>query len=185
MAHPEQKWNVLKYAWFVSASVSLVCYCELTTIANGDEVKIKAAKKYKYAYYTLKTIGTFHKVYWDWFVDWGLFAGTKKGLKMLRDDIRFKPWVYYVCMLYDLFGLFFWVLVLFIYKWSAKTDAEASDAARNLEFYSNIMWITWVEMIVFAIRRSVWVLIRIENEFFNNTENFRDIVTIPPIKKEE
>jgi len=34
-------------------------------------------------------------------------------------------------------------------------------------------------------RRTVWVLIRLENEFFSNFEGFRDIVAIPPIKNEE
>jgi len=35
------------------------------------------------------------------------------------------------------------------------------------------------------IRRTVWVLIRVENEFFSNFEGFRDIVAIPPMKLEK
>ena len=32
-----------------------------------------------------------------------------------------------------------------------------------------------------AIRRTVWSLIRVENEFFNNYENFRSIPKIPSL----
>ena len=35
------------------------------------------------------------------------------------------------------------------------------------------------------IRRTIWALLRTENEFFNNYESFRDILLIPPIKDED
>ena len=47
------------------------------------------------------------------------------------------------------------------------------------------MWLTWFEFIIVAVRRTIWVVIRIESEFYNNYEQYRDIVTIPPIKFEE
>ena len=50
-----------------------------------------------------------------------------------------------------------------------------------VEFYNNVIWITWLESILNATRRTIWVVIRVESEFFNNFEQFRDIVTIPPI----
>jgi hypothetical protein len=39
-------------------------------------------------------------------------------------------------------------------------------------------------MIVEVIRRTFWAIIRVENEFFNNFEQYRDIVMIPPIKED-
>lgn len=33
-----------------------------------------------------------------------------------------------------------------------------------------------------AIRRSVWAVLRVENEFFNNYEQYRDIIAIPPFE---
>jgi len=34
-------------------------------------------------------------------------------------------------------------------------------------------------MLAEAIRRTIWALIRVENEFFNNFESYRSIITIP------
>ena len=42
-----------------------------------------------------------------------------------------------------------------------------------------------IGMLVEGIRRTIWSIIRIENEFFNNFEEYRDIIAIPPIKEEE
>lgn len=36
-----------------------------------------------------------------------------------------------------------------------------------------------------AIRRTIWAIIRVENEFFNNYEEFRDHIAIPPIREED
>ena len=41
---------------------------------------------------------------------------------------------------------------------------------------------TFISMMVEIIRRTFWSLIRVENEFFNNFEQYRDTVLIPPIK---
>ena len=81
-------------------------------------------------------------------------------------------------MILDVIGLYFWAIVILLYKMTETTNS----AIESLEFYNNIMWITWTEMIVAAIRRTIWILIRFENEFFSNFEQFRDVVTIPPIK---
>jgi len=42
----------------------------------------------------------------------------------------------------------------------------------------------FIGMLQEAIRRTLWAIIRVENEFFNNFESFRDMVLIPPIKDE-
>lgn len=88
--------------------------------------------------------------------------------------------MYYICMFINVIGLYFWAFVILLYSQTESTD----EAISSLEFFNNVMWIVWVELIVAAIRRTIWILIRFENEFFSNFENFRDIVTIPPIKAE-
>ena len=40
----------------------------------------------------------------------------------------------------------------------------------------------FISMMAEAIRRSVWALLRVENEFFNNFEQYRDVIVIQPIK---
>ena len=37
-------------------------------------------------------------------------------------------------------------------------------------------------MLAEAIRRAVWAVLRVENEFFNNYEQYRDIIAIPPLE---
>ena len=115
---------------------------------------------------------------WDFYFDWGLFRGTRKDNRFLRDNMKFSPMFYYVCMAIDIIGLYFWAFVILFYT-ITESQSEAID---SLEFFSNVIWITWVELIAAAIRRTVWILIRFENEFFSNFEQFRDVTTIPPIK---
>ena len=139
---------------------------------------------FKYAYFVFKTIGTLHKIYWDFFIDWDLFQKRKdpQTPKFLRDKRKFPTPVYYLCMLFDIFGLCFWVIVLILYRVYATEKPDTSLA--SLEFYSNVMWITWLEMLVYATRRTIWTFIRVEAEYFGNIETYRDIVTVPPISKD-
>lgn len=172
--HVLQKWNVLKYTWLTLAPICLVIYLETHV------------KGFKYAYYSLKTIGTCHKIYWDFFIDWGLFEARPKHSKTpwgLREKRKFPNWVYYSCMVYDVIGLFSWVIVIVLYV--KFNHAYEDDSLASLEFYSNIMWITWFEMIVLGIKRALWVFIRVEAEYFENKEVYRDIVTVPPILSEK
>lgn len=150
----------------VLAQVSVILYVETHN------------KRFKTSYLVLKTIGTFFKIYWDFVVDWGLFSGTRPETKWLRDQKVFTPCLYYVCMVLDVFGLFFWVIV---YKWvDSLTPAGKLD---HIVYYNSVNKIVWLEMIVLAVRRTIWILIRLENEFFYNVEQYRDILTIPPISK--
>ena len=64
---------------------------------------------------------------------------------------------------------FWWVIGIF----SIKTNV----------FFDSIGILTFSAMIVEAMRRTFWAIIRVENEFFNNFEQYRDIVMIPPIKE--
>lgn len=166
--HGLQAFNALKYLLLALGPICYIFYNELPGHPKG----------FKYAYYTFKSIGTTYKLFWDFYFDWGLFRGTKPHNRFLRDEIKFSPTFYYVCMFIDVIGLYGWAFVIMFYSITESSD-EAID---SLEFYSNVMWITWVELIGAAIRRTIWILIRFESEFFTNFEKFRDVTTIPPIK---
>ena len=169
--HKLQKWNALKYFTLILGPLALVLYCETHS------------KFFYYNYYIWKSISSLFKVFWDFYFDWGLFRGTKSSNRLLRDNMKFSPQFYYLAMIFDVFGLFFWAVVVIAYEKIIEDKQEM--AVESLEFYNNVNWIIWAEMIVVALRRTIWVLIRVENEFFSNFEQFRDITTIPPIKKEE
>ena len=49
------------------APICLIIYLEV----NFENKNHKNA--FKYAYFFFKKIGTCHKIYWDFVIDWGLF----------------------------------------------------------------------------------------------------------------
>jgi len=44
--------------------------------------------------------------------------------------------------------------------------------------------LTMMGVMLEICRRQVWAILRVENEFHNNFEQYRDILAIPPIKDE-
>ena len=126
--HKVQAWNALKYLILMMGPISYIIYNE-----TGITV-------FKYGYFTFKTIGTTYKFVWDLYFDWGLFRGTRKDNWMLRDNMKFTPTFYYVCMFVDFIGLYFWIVIILLYDLTESGDSSIG----SLEFYSNIMWITWV-----------------------------------------
>jgi len=80
-------------------------------------------------------------------------------------------------------GLYIWLIVYFAVE--VVVEKETAKEYTLMEFLNRISGLIWLEMIVVAFRRTMWVLIRIESEFFTNFEEFRDITIVPPIKKEE
>ena len=189
--HRLQAFNALKYFMFIVPQICAIIYYEAHISA------------FKYLYYSLKIIACAYKYFWDVYYDWGLFHskapksvagyssemgtssggagnGYSDGWPFLRSQIKYSPWFYYISMVYDLVGLYSWAISLLIS--SLIQPDPAQDHAR---YHRNLIWITWLELLVVFVRRTVWVIIRVESEFFNNFEQYRDIVTIPPIQFEE
>ena len=52
-------------------------------------------------------------------------------------------------------------------------------------YLEEIELMTFASLLVSIVRRTFWTLIRVENEFHNNFEQYRDILHIPPIKDDE
>ena len=72
-------------------------------------------------------------------------------------------------MVNNFFLRFFWLFG--IHKWPYQHD-EA-----NVMNFLEIM--AFINLFAEAIRRTIWSFIRVENEFFNNFENYRTIPQIP------
>ena len=123
-------------------------------------------------YFGAQMLTTIYCLYWDFRWDWGMFIGTLPGRKMLRDEIKFSPRFYYWCMALNFVFRFWWLISMFLIY---STETEQSFIGR-LQIY------TFLSMLVEAVRRTIWSIIRVENEFFNNFEQYRDIMLIPPIK---
>ena len=151
--------------------------------------------QFKYLYYSFKVIGCVYKYCWDCYYDWGLFHGTKRNNRFLRDQTKLPNWFYYFSILYNLIGLFSWAISLLLMSSLTKPIDESDPSFGKLSiavrqqleqaYHNKVMGIMWLEFVLVVFRRLIWVIIRMENEFFNNFEKFRDIVTIPPIKFDE
>ena len=76
-------------------------------------------------------------------------------------------------MFFNTLFRFWWVIGIFSIKFSG-----------HAYFIEGLGFLTFVSMLVEAIRRTFWAIIRVENEFFNNFEQYRDMVMIPPIREE-
>ena len=100
-------------------------------------------------------------------MDWGLIRSKKKGKYGLRDVIQYPPAFYYFAMVINALLRFFWVI--------SFIDLIPGD----WKLFHEIEFLIFLSMIAEAIRRTIWALIRIENEFHNNFENYRTILVIP------
>ena len=48
-------------------------------------------------------------------------------------------------------------------------------------YFARLQLLVFCNCLAEAIRRTIWSLIRVENEFFNNYENYRSIPKIPSL----
>ena len=108
---------------------------------------------------------------WDYYMDWGLFRSSATASYALRSQIKFPQWFYYFAMFLNLCLRFYWVIGIFHYTFQ--------NDERNLVNQLEVM--AFLSLMAEAVRRSVWSLIRVENEFFNNFEAYRTIPTIPDL----
>lgn len=96
---------------------------------------------------------------WDLKMDWGLFQ-TQSRHFLLRDDLVFPRWTYYVAVPINVMLRFAWTL-----------------NAASLGFKGEL--VGFVTALLEAYRRIQWNFFRLENEHINNCGNYRAIKEIP------
>lgn len=131
----------------------------------------KIGDHYFWLYMIFQMIATLYCLIWDYYMDWGLLRSWNSGTYMLRDEIRFPQPFYYFAMLTNLILRFWWVIGIFTIHFSDQTHFG--------KMFDNLEVLTFINMMAEAIRRTQWTVIRVENEFFNNFEQYRTIPTIP------
>ena len=119
-------------------------------------------------------ITTLYCLYWDYNWDWGLFDRSLPGAPLLRDKLTFAPSSYYLAIALNTSFRFWWLFMTFHIKFYGS-----AAFMEKIEFWA------FMTMYVEASRRTIWAILRVENEFYNNFENYRDYITIPPIGKEK
>ncbi|KAI8063307.1 EXS family-domain-containing protein, partial [Gongronella butleri] len=96
---------------------------------------------------------------WDIKMDWGLLDMSSYNF-LLRDELVFYKWTYYVAMPLNVLLRFSWAVNKASLVYSSQT-------------------ITFLTALMEAFRRFVWNFYRMENEHLNNCGNYRAIKEIP------
>ncbi|KAI8887293.1 EXS-domain-containing protein, partial [Backusella circina FSU 941] len=103
---------------------------------------------------------------WDVKMDWGLLQKNSQNF-LLREDLVFYRWTYYVAVPVNVFLRFSWTLTM------AKLRIDSQFLGILLAFLE-------------AYRRIQWNFFRLENEHLNNCGQYRAIKDIPlPFKLTE
>ena len=108
---------------------------------------------------------TIYNLFWDIYLDWGCGRKNDK-YPFLREKLTYPPVAYYLAIFYD-------IIVRTTWTWNFIHIKD------SLNEWKNILTCT-----LEAIRRAVWVLIRVENENLSNPENYRTILAIPELPME-
>ena len=103
-------------------------------------------------------------------MDWGLFRSSN-GLRDSPEKHKFPQSFYYFAMITNALIRFYWIIGVFHYEYTN----DDSDLINKLSLMAMI------SLMLEAVRRTQWALIRVENEFYNNYENYRTISQIPDL----
>ena len=107
-------------------------------------------------------------------MDWGLFRSRSSnfyGLRESKEKHKYHQYFYYFAIVSNFILRFFWITGLYTFEFN---DGEEDFV------YKLSLW-ALVTLLLEAIRRTQWALIRVENEFFNNFEAYRTISLIPDL----
>lgn len=168
---------VLPYYWRLAQSV----HRYLRTKANyqfGNCIKfslgsaryISAGVYYvngsKIAFVIWLIFASLHTMYattWDLVIDWGLF---KKGASfpLLRKNLLYKPWCYYVGMIFNVAIRLSWISM-------AKPYFYHDSISKEL--------LLFILALLEVFRRFVWNIFRMENDHVSNCESYRVTKDIP------
>lgn len=128
------------------------------------------------AYFYASIFATLFVMIWDFRVDWGLFGATKGYILRDPKEMKFPPRFYYTCIVFNIIFRFWWLIGIWVFSKLQCESYNGCPVIVNLEIATS------VGMYFEAFRRTFWAMIRIENEFFHNFENYREIIDVPPIK---
>jgi len=110
-------------------------------------------------------ISTCYNLFWDIYLDWG--CGRQNNLHFfLREKLTYPQVSYYLAIVYD-------IIVRTSWTWNFI------HIKSSLSEWKNLLTCT-----LEVIRRAVWALIRVENEYLSNPENYRTILAIPDLPVE-
>ena len=116
-------------------------------------------------YYISFAIATYlYNIFWDYNVSWNVLQRNAKFF-MIRNKISYPQWFYYYAIISNLFLRAGWTLKFIFTNSSADTVFTSMTL---IEVY----------------RRIQFILLRVENEFYNNPEKYRKFIPVPEISED-
>jgi hypothetical protein len=100
-------------------------------------------------------------LFWDIYMDTSL-GRIKSKYFFLRDKIIFPKKFYYYAIIINTALRFIWLL--------SYVEIRVDEEVKVLTF-----------SVLEIIRRTFWIMIRIENEYINNPEKYRNVLDIPEL----
>jgi hypothetical protein len=132
----------------------------IVLLAFGSK-SVSLESQHFWVYCSTNAFSTLFCLFWDFYMDWGMFRTTARGKYCLRDKITFKPVFYYYAMASNILFRFVWLVAIFKFQ------------------ESQVQLLIFTLMMTEAVRRTQWAILRVENEFYNNFEAYRTYPTIP------
>lgn len=99
--------NAGKYMSKIIPPVAVLALGKSTTTISGQHF---------WVYCSANVFATLFCLFWDFYMDWGMFRTTAPGKFCLRDKITFKPWFYYYAMVSNFLFRFVWVVAVFKFQ---------------------------------------------------------------------
>lgn len=85
---------------------------------------------------------------------------------MLRNQLSFKNWVYYFCIIANIILRLLWIISIF----KISLDKES--------------WL-FIASFLEIIRQVIWVILKIDNESYHNLEGHIDYLYVPKLPKDK
>lgn len=175
------KWqlvNALKYVSKWGPLIAVLCGSNKTWYEKTESGEWIRSSSYWW-YFTFQMITTLFCLYWDYYWDWGLLQGDSSEIGgnwylRIKSKMTFSPKFYYFCVIENTLFRFWWLFA-----------SAGIQFGKQYQFLDQMEFLVMIGVLVELTRRWIWAILRVENEFHNNLEQYRDILAIPPIKEED
>eukprot|EP01056_Protomagalhaensia_sp_Gyna25_P001968 Protomagalhaensia_sp_Gyna_25__1967@NODE_204_length_4418_cov_135_785111_g158_i0_p1_GENE_NODE_204_length_4418_cov_135_785111_g158_i0NODE_204_length_4418_cov_135_785111_g158_i0_p1_ORF_typecomplete_len848_score134_12EXS/PF03124_14/1_3e68SPX/PF03105_19/5_6e23XdhC_C/PF13478_6/0_46CorA/PF01544_18/0_43CorA/PF01544_18/7_8e02_NODE_204_length_4418_cov_135_785111_g158_i011493692 len=154
-------WNMGKY--LVSMSVVV-----LTSI-HWDRLDLSVyAQKLIWVFQYL--CASLYSMTWDFVFDWGLIPDAENLLRA-EDQMMYPDWIYYAISIFNLCGRLTWALTLI------PVTLVSDKIVTNAIIY---LFVGTMEI----VRRSAWMMVRLENEHLTNSSSYRAMLWVPILRED-
>ena len=132
--------------------------------------------EYWYMYIVVRILSSFYAYLFEIRIHWGLTFSTKFSTFLLRpkEKLIFPKKFYYFAMIVNFFIRFLWLIFYLV-------PIKLYSLHGDIDVYKTYFMQLGFGLIAELLRRTLWAIIRVENEQMNNFEGYRIIFEVPPV----